>query len=127
MTNATQEARQNKIKGVKMEELTFNLKSPFDGRVIEAHLTEETAKTFDIATMQASIYTMLEGGMLGDFAIRQPADFHIDDKVGRLPYPKKLIHRAVQILCFVAKAQGCDTHHLPDLTKRCPYGWFFDA
>ena len=67
-----------------------------------------------ISTHQAVVYVMCGGGMLGHFAAEQPADFYIDDRVGKLPYPKKQIYQAVETLGTLAKANGLDPHHLPN-------------
>jgi len=70
----------------------------------------------ELPLMQACVYTMCGGGMLGRFAAENPADFYIDDRVGKLPYPKKEIYQAVAVLKTLAEVWGYDAHHLPDFT-----------
>jgi hypothetical protein len=72
-------------------------------------------KKEDIPIMQARIETMIsgDGGMLSNFAMRQPADFYIDQRVGKLRYPKRDIERAVHVLAMVAEIHGLDPHDLP--------------
>lgn len=69
-------------------------------------------KKKDIPAMQIAVYVMCGGGMLGRMAAEQPADFYIDDRVGRLPYPKREIEQAVQVLATIAKAKRMDTHNM---------------
>lgn len=64
---------------------------------------------------QAAVCVMCGGGFLGRFAAEQPADFYIDGRVGRLPYPKKAIEQAVETLATVAEEAGLDAHHLPKM------------
>jgi len=61
---------------------------------------------------QIAVYVMAGGGMLGRFAAQQPADFYIDDRVGRLPYPKKEIKQAVKVLEIFAEQNKLDPHNL---------------
>jgi len=63
---------------------------------------------------QTAVFVMCGGGVLGAFAANQPADFYIDDRVGRLPYPKKHIEQAVATLAIVAEQAGLDPHQLPE-------------
>jgi len=67
----------------------------------------------DIGTLQTVVKIMCGGGYLGNFAAEQPADFYIDDRVGRLPYRRKEITQAVAVLVTTAKARGLDPHNLP--------------
>ena len=53
-------------------------------------------------TLQVAVYIACGGGMLGDFGTRQPRDFYIDLRVGRLPYPKRNIRNLVECLIAVA-------------------------
>lgn len=77
-----------------------------------------------LAMLQTSIYAMIGGGMLASFAIRQPADFYIDDRVGGLAYPKKAIMQAVRILEHTAKQLGHNPHEVPDMTMHLNLGVF---
>ena len=75
----------------------------------------------DINDLQIRIYTMIGGGMLGEFAMTQPADFYIDLRVGRLPYPNRRIYHAVEILHGLALYLGLDASHLKKPEFR---GWW---
>ena len=66
-----------------------------------------------IGALQVAIHVMCGGGLVGRFASEQPADFYIDDRCGRLPYRRKEIMQAVQVLATIATARGLDPHHLP--------------
>ena len=66
-----------------------------------------------IPHLQTAVFVMCGGGMLGRMAAEQPADFYIDSRVGRLPYPKKSIIQAVNVLSVIASAMGLDPHHMP--------------
>jgi hypothetical protein len=77
----------------------------------------------DIESIQWIVYTMIGGGMLGEFAMTQPADFYIDLRVGRLPYPHRRIFHAVEILKGLAEYLGLDPHNLPK-PDRLNY-WIF--
>ena len=69
-----------------------------------SHLIDIDFKFYNKPTMkelehlQVMVYTMCGGGMLGDFAMRQPDDFYIDDRVGRLPYPQKDIFNVIEMI-----------------------------
>ena len=52
----------------------------------------------ELQAVKATIWTMIGGGRLAEFAVRQPADFYIDIRVGRLPYSRRDILQAVAIL-----------------------------
>ncbi len=58
---------------------------------------------------------MCGGGFLGRSAAEQPADFYIDDRIGKLPYGRREIVQAVKVLETMAKAWGFDPHHLPEM------------
>lgn len=68
---------------------------------------------YEIGPQQVVVYVMCGGDMLGNFAAEQPADFYIDDRVGKLPYSRKDITQAVNVLVAIAEAHGLDPHHLP--------------
>ena len=68
-----------------------------------------------ISLHQVAVYVMCGGGFLGSFAAEQPADFYIDDRVGRLPYGRTDIYRAVETLSKIAKARGFNPHNLPPM------------
>lgn len=73
--------------------------------------------------LQIAVYVMCSGGMLGNFAMRQPADFYIDDRVGRLPYPKRDIYQVVEVIKAICYHLKKDAHNLkePDF----PGCWVF--
>jgi hypothetical protein len=71
--------------------------------------------TKDIGPHQVAVYVMCGGGFLGQFAARQPADFYIDSRVGRLPFGRREIGQAVAVLATIAEAKGLDPHHLPPM------------
>ena len=66
--------------------------------------------------LQVAVYVMCGGGFLGKLASEQPADFYIDDRVGRLPYSQKAIEQAVEVLRIHAEREGLDTHSLRSVT-----------
>ena len=68
----------------------------------------------DIGTLQTVVKVMCGGGYLGNFAARQPADFYIDDRCGRLPYRRKEIMQAVSVLTWTAEARGLNPRSLPE-------------
>jgi len=63
--------------------------------------------------MQIAVYVMCGGGFLGRMAAEQPADFYIDSRCGRLPYGRREIMQAVQVLVIAAVAHDFDPHHMP--------------
>jgi hypothetical protein len=69
-------------------------------------------KPEQVSKMQTAVFVMCGGGMLGGSAARQPADFYIDSRCGRLPYGKRQIMRAVEILAQTATLCGMDPHDL---------------
>ncbi len=81
-------------------------------------------KSDTIPLMQVAIYTMCGGGFLGRFAAEQPADFFIDDRVGRLPYKKEEIYQAVEILKTIAESNGIDPHKMPPMPSFHNMGVF---
>jgi len=64
---------------------------------------------------QVAVYVMAGGGIIGRLAAEQPADFYIDDRVSRRPYPKAQIYAAVAIMEAMAECNGMDPRHLPAL------------
>jgi len=74
--------------------------------------------------LQVAVYVMCGGGLLGHFAAEQPADFYIDDRVGRLPYPRKEIYQAVSVLKTLAEAHCLDPHKMPELPSFHACGIF---
>ena len=77
----------------------------------------------DIPLIQAQISAMIGDSWLAKSAIGQPADFYIDTRVGKLPYAKRDILRAVELLVDVSLACGLDPHNLevPQVLSRMLY------
>ncbi len=48
--------------------------------------------------LQVAIYVMCGGGFLGSFAVENPREFYIDDRVYGLPFSRTKIYRAVSVL-----------------------------
>ncbi len=90
----------------------------------QAKVAESGWKAETVPTMQTAVYVMCGGGFLGRFAAEQPADFYIDDRVGKLPYPRKEIYQAVETLATIAKANGLDAKHLPEMPRFHNMGIF---
>jgi len=84
---------------------------------IDQEKIKEIAKRWkdSIQAHQVAVYVMCGGGFLGRFAAEQPADFYIDDRVGRLPYENAEICQAVETLSTIAKENGLDPHNLPPM------------
>lgn len=70
-----------------------------------------------IGSHQVAVFVMCGGGMLGHFAASQPESFYIDDRVKKLPYPKREIYQAVETLVTIAKANSLDPKHLPEMPR----------
>jgi len=87
-------------------------------------VAESGWKADSVPTMQTAIFVMCGGGFLGRFAAEQPADFYIDDRVGRLPYARKEIIQAVETLVTIAKVNGLDPHRLPEIKQFHNMGIF---
>jgi hypothetical protein len=74
--------------------------------------------------MQVAVFTMCGGGMLGHFAAEQPADFYIDSRCHGLPYSKRAIMQAVEVLAVTAKVFGLDPHRMPEMPQFHNMGAF---
>ena len=88
------------------------VRSPFDGSILKIDAPVFGSED-ELRALQAQVYTMCGGGLLGQFAAERPADFYIDVRVGRLPYPKHKIYRAVEVLRGMALSLGIDPRNLP--------------
>lgn len=89
-----------KEEGDKMTKLDF-------GEVkkgLEFHGKKELAEM--VKSQQVLVYTMCGGGYLGNMAATQPKIFYIDDRVCRLPYPRRKIYQAVKVLCTMLEVSG---------------------
>ena len=65
--------------------------------------------------LQVAVFVMIGGGFTGNSAARQPEDFSIDDRAGRLHYSRRDIMKAVAQLTETAKQAGLDPRDLPRL------------
>lgn len=106
------------------DRLVGTIKSVSGRGAVEIDSTwHQQATEAQMRDLQVAVYVMCGGGTLGDFAARQPADFYIDDRVGRLPYAKGKITQVVQCLLAVAHTLGKDSYNLPDI--ELPGCWVF--
>jgi len=89
------------------------------GRVAEYELDnaggESGTADKEIGALQVAIYVACGGGCIGRFGAEQPADFYIDDRVGRLPYRRKEIMQAVKVLETLAACNGYNPHKMPSM------------
>jgi len=99
------------------------VKGIYHGRPIQIDNDLSYFTERDLETLQVEIYVMCGGGMLGHFGATQPADFYIDSRVGRLPYPKRVIYQAVEMLKALAIKLGKDPHNLPEPRIVNPWVW----
>ena len=77
-----------------------------------------------LGNLQIAVYVAVGGGLLGRLTAEQPADFYIDTRAGRPPYPKRAIYQAVKVLAGLAKANGLDPHHMPPMPSFHGAGLF---
>lgn len=75
--------------------------------------------------MQVAVLVMCGGGFVGDLAMTQLEDFYIDDRAGRLPYPRYKIYDAVEVLDALATRLNPDLRVLKR-PKLDYFGWFID-
>ena len=68
-----------------------------------------------IKPLQIAVFVMCGGGFLGRMAAEQPADFYIDIRCKKLPYPKREIYQAVKTLETLSEALILDPHKLPPM------------
>lgn len=68
-----------------------------------------------IGALQVGVYVMAGGGLLGRSAAQQPSEFYIDDRVGRLPYARKAIMQAVDVLAIIGQKAGLDPRNMPEM------------
>lgn len=80
--------------------------------------------TDSIPPMQVAVFVMCGGGFLGQMAAGQPADFYIDDRCGRLPFTRREIMQAVQVLAIAAGVYGLDPHAMPPMPRFHHLGAF---
>jgi hypothetical protein len=75
-----------------------------------------------VAVHQVAVFVMVGGGFLGRWAAENPADFYLDDRVGRLPYSREDIRRSVATLAKIAQTQGLNPHDLPVMPLLHSFG-----
>lgn len=68
-----------------------------------------------IPLMQVAVFVMCKGGFIGRSAAERPGDFYLDGRTGRFPYSKAEIMQAVETLATIAKKNGLDPNHLPEM------------
>jgi len=85
---------------------------------------ERAQGMLDIGAHQVAVYVMCGGGIMGQFAAEQPADFYIDSRCARLPYSRKEIEQAVAVLAVIAETQGLDPHRLQKMPRFHASGVF---
>jgi hypothetical protein len=66
-----------------------------------------------VEAFQVAVYTMIGGGGLGSLAVRNPANFYIDGRIGRLPYPRREILQAIEVLKIMAEVAGLNPKAMP--------------
>lgn len=71
--------------------------------------------TAEIPFMQVAVFAACNGGGIGRMAAEQPADFYIDDRFGGLPFNRKIIEQAVNVLKIAAEIAGMDAHNMPKM------------
>jgi hypothetical protein len=100
---------------LKTNRLTGKVKS-YDGEswVSVDNDVHTQADATDLEHLQVAVYVMCGGGMLGRFAMSQPADFYIDDRVGKLPYSRKDIYQVIEIMRAICHHLSKDAHNLPE-------------
>jgi len=75
-----------------------------------------------IGVHQIAIYVMCGGGNLGRWAAENPSEFCLDYRIGRLPYEREEILRAVATLAQIAQAHGFNAHELPCMPLLHSFG-----
>lgn len=90
-----------------MTEVENNFRQELKVKGGKAKLREE------MQALRVAIYTMIGGGMLGDFAVNQPKDFYIDARVSKRPYKNRSIYQAVAVLALYVKVLGLNYDTMP--------------
>lgn len=85
---------------------------------------ERPATPEGVGHLQVAVYVMCGGGFLGRSAAEQPAEFYIDTRCSRLPYPRRDIMQMVATLVEVATLAGMDPKRLPEMPDFHG-GWVF--
>ena len=68
-----------------------------------------------IAALQVAVFVAAGGGLLGRLAAEEPADFYVDARCGRLPYGRRELAQAVEVLATLAEKAGMDPHAMPPM------------
>lgn len=71
----------------------------------------------EINDLQLVVFVMCGGGYIGNFAACQPAEFYIDDRGARRPYPLKKISIAVKYLKKRAEQYRFDVYDMPKMSS----------
>jgi hypothetical protein len=69
----------------------------------------------EMNSLRTAVHAMVGGGWLGSSAANQPNGFYIDDRVGKLPYSRRQILQAVEVLCIYMKVLKYTNETLPRL------------
>lgn len=77
-----------------------------------------------LGPQQVMVYVMAGGGFVGRLAAEQPADFYVDDRASRRPYPLGSLYQAVNVLQAMAEALGLNPHNLPAMPNIHASGIF---
>jgi hypothetical protein len=80
-----------------MAEVEKNFREELKQKGGKAKLREE------MQALRVAVYTMIGGGMIGNFAVNQPKDFYIDSRVSKRPYKIRQIYQAVAVLAVYVK------------------------
>jgi hypothetical protein len=91
-------------------------------RTTVVDLNECNVTMDDLRRVQLAVYVMCGGGILGLFAAQQPKYFYIDQRVGKLPYRRRDIYNAVELLKAMADVLGLDPNDLPKVETKF-FGW----
>jgi len=92
-----------------MAEVEKNFREDLKVKGGKAKLREE------MQALRIAIYTMIGGGMLGNFAVNQPKDFYIDSRVSKRPYKLRDIYQAVAVLAVYVNVLKLTTDTMPRL------------
>ena len=86
-------------------ETELNFANYFEGRERKDLLAE-------LSRVQIALYIMCGGGFIGDFAVRQPDEFYVDDR-GKTPYSVPDILKALVFYSAFLKELGIDKNDIP--------------
>jgi hypothetical protein len=67
----------------------------------------------EMNSLRIAIHAMVGGGWLGNSAANQPNGFYIDGRSGKLPYPRRQILQAVEVLRIYMKVLKYTNETLP--------------